>query len=41
MSVEIYLIFPYIGKVVRLYIYNTVLMINPETPQEMFEVVSL
>ena len=34
MSVEIYLIFPYIGKVVGLYIYKNVLIIDPDKQLE-------
>ena len=41
MSVEIYLIFPYIGKVVRLYIYKNVLMIDPDKQLEIPDILCL
>ena len=41
MSVEIYLIFPYIGKVVRLYICKTVLMIDPDKQLEIADILCL
>ena len=41
MSVEIYLIFPYIGKVVGLYIYKNVLIIDPDKQLEIPDILCL